>query len=91
MDSIFGQLLGQFKPKHLKQDEDLKIKDYMKPDLIYVMQGKLKITFEPMISGEVENREDVIVSLGGYIDPMKLAEYCTGSDFQEEFTRSSSL
>ena len=55
----------------------------MCPDLFYVMQGKLKITFEPMISDDVENREDVIISLGGYIDPIKLTEYCKGSDIEE--------
>ena len=69
----------------LKQDEALNILDFMRPDLFYVMQGKLKISFEPMLSGDVSDRPYVILSLGDFIDPIKIAEFCTGSDMQDEF------
>ena len=63
----------------------------MRPDLFYVMQGKLKISFEPVLSEETGDREDLIISLGDYIDPIKLAEYCTGSDIQDKFPSGKHL
>ena len=65
----------------MRKDEEVKFTDDKKMNFLYVMQGKLEITFE-LVHSEIREREPVEIPLGGYIDPLKITEFCTGTDIE---------